>query len=141
RRGNAPQSRQLAFGDDKQTRTGLDGGGGEIMAIDAVAGDGEESVARLQGAAVDGNAAHAFGQCADGPAAHGRRQNLRTPQHRHDDCSFSAARTSSWSEKGSVTVPVVWPSSWPLPATISVSPGASMATASRIACLRSPISI
>src|SRR5690606_19382255 len=133
--------RQLALGDDQQAGSGLAGGGGEVVTVEPVAFDGEERLARLQRGRVDRDGGHPRWRRADRPSGHRLDKRLAPPQVGQAACFRSAARTSSWSEKGSVTVPTVWPSSWPLPATISVSPGRSIATASRIACRRSPISI
>ena len=56
RRGQASERRQLALRDDQQAGARLDGGGGEVVAVEALAADGEEGFAGLQRPGVDGDA-------------------------------------------------------------------------------------
>src|SRR5690606_20990609 len=116
-------------------------GGGEIMAVEPIAADGEERLARLQAARIDRNAGDPGRYPAQRPPLKGLDDLLAGPQIAHPAISRSAVRTSWWSENGRVRSPTVWPSSWPLPATISVSPSARIHTAARIASRRAPISI
>ena len=97
-------------------------GGHKTMAV-ALRSEGDKEIPRLQGAAVDGDAA-----CAErlpgGASAGGPRDLVGGPQRRcHAAVSTpSARRSSSASSKGWVTPAMVWPVSWPLPATTRMSP-------------------
>ena len=60
---------------------------------------------------------------------------------RRSPAAARAARQTAASSNGMRHVPaMVWPVSWPLPATSSTSPGPQLATAAAMACARSPIS-
>ena len=73
---------------------------------------------------------------------HRGRHRIEGPERlAHATFSLSAAATASWSLKGNICSPTIWPVSWPLPATSSTSPGCNAATARRIASPRSPISV
>src|SRR5690606_31484509 len=141
RGGKTPEGRKPGFRHDEYAGPSLDRRREEVVPIHRLALDGKKRLAWLQGATIDGYPRHAVRHGADRPPVHGFYQSIGGPQPIHAAPSPSAARTSSWSEKGSVSVPMVWPSSCPLPATISVSPARSNATASWIALRRSPISI
>ena len=56
------------------------------------------------------------------------------------DLPFTNARTIPTSSNGTTVPPIVWPCSWPLPATASTSPGPSASSPAAIARARSPIS-
>src|SRR5690606_22576299 len=141
RRYETTERRQLALADDKQRRPVGDREACEIMPVDPVALDGEKGLAGRDRAAVDGYAGHALRQVAERAGMHGGDEVSAGPEPFHRSSSSNALRSSAWSENGSVTVPTVCPSSCPLPATISVSPGCSMPTALRIASARSAISV
>src|SRR5690606_36255216 len=113
----AAERRQLALGHHQHRRARLDGGGGEIVPVHGLALDGEKGIAGLQGAGVYGNTVHAGRHLPERASAHGFDQRISGPEKAHRAISFSAARTSSWSENGKVSDPMVWPSSCPLPAT------------------------
>ena len=97
----------------------------EVVAVEAIAVDGEEGLARLDRAAVDGDAGDPVRPHAHRPTAHRGEEGIIGPQRaRHAATSAaSACLTASWSEKGMVRSPTIWPVSWPLPATQSTSPG------------------
>ena len=133
----------LAFSSGRLTSRraglGVKGGAHEIMAV-AGALQRDKQIAFLQGAGVDGNAAHGKGLAG---AAQGggfgfggipQRHAARPP---NANAAFTA---SSRSENGSTSFPTYWPVSWPLPASTSTSPAWSAAMAARMASARSPIS-
>ncbi len=53
------------------------------------------------------------------------RTRAAASAHRHGPGRARPA-TASWSEKGSMAAPTIWPVSWPLPATTRTSPARSM---------------
>src|SRR5690242_17729184 len=111
------------------------------MTIAVVAGDREERLAQKNAAAVDRDAADGRGQRAGARGAHRLRHRLDGPERLagHAVVPLSAAATASWSLNGSVCLPMIWPVSWPLPATSSTSPRRSSAMAEAMASRRSPI--
>src|SRR5262245_33014037 len=129
-------------GDDRQPGAALECGRHELMAVAVVPGDGEERFAQQDAAAVDRNAADRGRQRAGALGAHRLRHGVDGPERlAHAGFPSSAAATASWSLNGSVCLPMIWPVSWPLPATSSTSPRRSSAIAEAIASRRSPISI
>ncbi len=72
-------------------------GGDEIMAIMGVALDGEEGLAGLNGAAVDGNPGDGLPQRPHTLRSRRSRDRIDRPQRRHHECppAASASRTAS----------------------------------------------
>ena len=118
--------------DDRGHGSALDGSGDVIVAIEALAADGEEELAGRDGARVDGVAGDGEGAaCAmlegassTAPCANGRfceGQFHCTPPYPRF-CA-SAARATSVSSKGIVRPARICSFSWPLPAMRTTSPG------------------
>ena len=104
-------------------KRGLD----EIVAVAAVALDGEERFAWRDRAACRSRCPERRGQRArrSAPMAAAIASTVQSGRSRHAHLSLSAAATASWSLNGSIWSPMIWPVSWPLPAISSTSPGAS----------------
>src|SRR6185437_14365885 len=87
-----------------------------IMAVEFRSRERDEKIARGDGAAVDRDAIRL--PRAAGVAAAGRGSGvLRGPERRHSPASARMARMMAASSKGRVLSPMIWPRSWPLPAT------------------------
>src|SRR6185312_14092239 len=123
---------------------GLDGLGGEVVAVDLRPRQGDEQAA---GRELPGVELHAAGHLrapvgAVQPAADDVG-DLGQAEHDHTLTSSllrMAAASSSRSENGCTTPPASWPDSCPLPARKTMSPGPASATAWAMASRRSPIS-
>src|SRR6185437_10946858 len=109
--------------------------GDERVAVAIVAFQGDEQIAGPQRSGIDRNAGG--GERDVDPAAGGLPQIPCGPQLGHVPTS---RRTTSTSSNGMTVLPIVWPCSWPLPATASTSPDLRPVSASAMARLRSPIS-
>ena len=102
-----------------------DGVGDKIVAIAPFSGQGDEQIARLQGAGIDGHAGRA--ERGSERAAGCLRQIDRGPEDfghtRPPARSPHKARTTLASSNGMTEEPMICPCSWPLPAMASTSPG------------------
>ena len=131
------------FADHGERRAGLRARLDEVVAVEALAADGDEGLARLQrcGCRSRCRRSLAGGAPSSRPPAAAANASVR-PERAHVPLRRlpAPARASSWSEKGSTLSPIVWPVSWPLPAMSRMSPAGSPAMAARIASRRSPIS-
>ena len=98
------------FGDDRRGGALGESVADEVMAVAGVALDGEEQVARLEGARVDRDPGHRADLVRD-PAARRGGDLIPCPERSAHPCATRAmaARRTSWSENGRVRSPMIWP--------------------------------
>ena len=115
----------------------------EVVAVDALARDGDEEAARLGSAGVDerptGHGRLRVGCAVSGATDHVGDLGQRHRDHR-DARSCTASRATRRSSNGCTSPWISCPVSCPLPAISTTSPGAARRTASKIAVRRSPTS-
>ena len=102
-------------------------------AVRPLAGQGDEEVARRDGARVDRDAGHGRVRAGRGAARDGGDLAGRERDHAAPASAESASRATSRSSNGIVRSASSWPCSCPLPAMTTTSPGAAIPTARSIA--------
>ena len=102
--------------DDRSGSTGGKGAVDELVAVMDRARHGDEQVAGPDLAAVEGDAGDFEGRA--GRAAGRGRDFVGGPERAH----AAHSRATSASSNGSTRSPTIWPVSWPLPATRTMSP-------------------
>jgi hypothetical protein len=96
RRPDFSEARRALFGDHRDAAEVVESGARIVVAVHLLAGNGEERFARLDAAAVDGNAGDGLRHGADDAAADGRGKFLSRPQSRPAHLQpFNAARIAS----------------------------------------------
>src|SRR5918993_2844040 len=116
-----------------------EGSGDELVTVMNRARHGNEQVARLHFAAVEGDAGDFEGSAC---TTAGRRLDLgRGPQRAHAAHSRATSASSNGSTRWFAPAPMICPVSWPLPASRMMSPSPAIRMASAMASRRPPISI
>src|SRR6185436_10355036 len=125
--------------DDRAGRARGDRALDELMAVVGGAGHGDEQVAGLHFAAVERDSGDVES------TVHGAAGSLgdfgRSPENAHAAHSRATTTSSNGSTRWLTPAPMIWPCSWPLPATSTMSPERAILMASAIASRRPAISV